>query len=139
MVVGGVNPEASCSIHSLSTGAGRVRSGTCPSPQCTSTDHYSVCRVRDCDTEQVEVPVQSIQRVASVYELIVDENKLELLTSLANEAENSLSSGEIEKFLSLLCSYADIFASSMSDLERTNKLKHSIDKGGAEPIRQPVH
>ena len=54
--------------------------------------------------EQVEVPMQSIQTVVSGYEFTVDEKKLELLTSLAIEAETSLSSCEREKFLTILCS-----------------------------------
>ena len=88
--------------------------------------------------EQMEVPVESIQTVTSSYTSTVDEKKLEMLTSLANEVETSLSAVEREKFLSLLCSYADVFSSSTSDLGRTNKLKHSIDTGGAAPIRQSV-
>ena len=87
--------------------------------------------------EQVEVPVQSIQTVVGSYESTVDE-KLELPTSLANEAETGLSLVEREKFLSLFCSYTDAFASSTSDLGRTNNLKHSIDTGSAAPIWQPV-
>ena len=73
--------------------------------------------------EHVEIPVKSIQTVASGYKSSVDEKKLELLTSLADEVETSLSSVEREKFLSLLWSYADVFASSTSDLGQTNKLK----------------
>ena len=84
--------------------------------------------------EQVEVPVESIQTDARGYVSTVDEKKLELLTGLANEGETSLSSVERGKFLSLLCSYADVFVISTSDLGQTNKLKHSIDTGGAVPI-----
>ena len=41
-------------------------------------------------------------------------------------------------FFHLLLSYADVFAVSMTDLGRTNKLKHSIRTGNAAPTRQPV-
>ena len=109
--------------------------------------------------EQVEVPVKSIQEcpaasvaqalvqvvsgqvpvcllivVTSGYKSTVDEKKLKLQTSFANEVEMSLSLVEREKFLSLILSYADVFVSSTSDLGWANKMKHSTDTGGAVPI-----
>ena len=81
--------------------------------------------------------MESILTVAGDYKPTVDE-KLEFLTSLGDEAEISLSPDERQRFLSLLCSYADVFASSTFDLGRTSKLRHSIDTGGGVPIRQPV-
>ena len=71
--------------------------------------------------EQVEIPVESIQAVATGYEFTIDDKNLELLTALANETEASLSSVEREQFFSLLCSYANVFASSTSDLGRISK------------------
>ncbi len=43
-----------------------------------------------------------------------------------------------EQLYNLLLGYADIFASSDADLGRTGKLKHSIDVGDNNPIRQPA-
>ncbi len=50
----------------------------------------------------------------------------------------AVSQSEREQLYNLLLGYADIFASSDADLGRTGKLKHSIDVGDNNPIRQPV-
>ena len=54
------------------------------------------------------------------------------------EAGSDLSSEERERFQDLLCSYADVFASSTTDYGQTSRLRHCIDTGNAVPIRQPV-
>ena len=88
--------------------------------------------------EQAEVPIERIQTIAKDYEPHVDEQKWELLSTLAEEAGYDLSSEERERFQDLLCSYADVFASSTTDYGRTSWLRHCIDTGNAVPIRQPV-
>lgn len=64
--------------------------------------------------------------------------KQEMLWSLVENAGADLSIGEKEMFYHLLLSYADVMASSTTDLERTDKLQHCIHTGDAPPIRQPV-
>lgn len=41
-------------------------------------------------------------------------------------------------FYSLILKHADVFASSTADLGSTNKVRHRIDTGTAQPIRQLV-
>lgn len=60
------------------------------------------------------------------------------MSTLAEEARSDLNSEERERFQDLLCSYADVFASSTTDYGRTSRLRHCIDTGSAVPIRQPV-
>jgi len=83
----------------------------------------------DATLEQVEVPVESVQTISSDSRMTIDEQKLELLSNLAEEAGTNLCPEEAgtnlcpeerEKFLNLLCSYTDVFASSTSDLGQTN-------------------
>ena len=54
-----------------------------------------------------------------------------------NSTEN-LEDEEKEKFATLLNKYQDVFAKSSDDLGCTNRVKHTINTGTANPIRQPV-
>ena len=61
-----------------------------------------------------------------------------MLCRLAETQGEGLTMKQRGQFYSLLLTYADIFASSNSNLERTNKLSHSIHTRDATPVRQPV-
>ena len=74
----------------------------------------------DATLEQVEVPMESVQTISSDSRMTIDEQKLELLSNLAEEAGTNLCPEEREKFLNLLCSHADVFASSTLDLGKTS-------------------
>ena len=54
-----------------------------------------------------------------------------------NELGSEISE-EREAISELLFLYADIFASSPTDMGRTDRLRHNIYNGEAPPIRQPV-
>jgi len=56
----------------------------------------------DATLEQVEVPVESVQTISSDGRMTIDEQKLELLSNLAEEAGTNLCPEEREKFLNLL-------------------------------------
>jgi transposase InsO family protein len=68
----------------------------------------------------------------------VDEQKREVLWKLVEGSAADLTPGEREIFYNLLLSYADVMASSTSDLGRTGRLQHRIDTGTSPPIRQAV-
>ena len=61
-----------------------------------------------------------------------------MLCQLAERTGPDLSTGEKEMFYHLLLSYADVIASSTSDLGRTDKLRYQIHTGDEPPRRQPV-
>ena len=65
-------------------------------------------------------------------------NKQEMLQEVVENLEPELTRGERDKFLKLLQNYADIFATSPTDLGHTNWLRHRIDTGNTMPIRQPM-
>lgn len=68
----------------------------------------------------------------------ISSEKRQLLWELAQESGTKRKSSEQEIFHELLLRHADVFASSTTDLGRTNKLRHQIDIGGSPPIRQAV-
>ena len=57
---------------------------------------------------------------------------------MVERCASDLTEVEKERFLQLLLEYADIFAED-GELGRTDKIKHNIVTGDAQPIRQPVH
>ena len=69
---------------------------------------------------------------------MVGDDKRQLLWDLVEGCSMNLSEGERDIFHSLLFKHADVFASSTADLGRTNKVRHHIDTGTAQPIRQAV-
>ena len=88
--------------------------------------------------QQVELPTANVRAVAGGLNRGVDKQQWQLVSSILGEVETKLSPEEHEQFLTLLCSYTDVFAASNSDLGRTSMLKHRINTGDAAPIRQPV-
>ena len=69
---------------------------------------------------------------------VVSDDKRQLLWDLVDGCSMNLSEGERDLFFSLLLKHADVFASSTAGLGRTNKVRHHIDTGTAQPIRQTV-
>ena len=61
-----------------------------------------------------------------------------MLRGLAETQAVGLTMEQRGQFYSLLLTYANIFASSNSNLERTDKLSYSIHTRDATPVRQPV-
>lgn len=82
--------------------------------------------------ESVEAPAGEVDAVSGET-VAVDAEKREMLRNLVEQSGPELSPGEKD-----MQSYADVMASSMSDLERTGKLCHNILTGDAPPICQPV-
>ena len=68
---------------------------------------------------------------------VVSESKRQMLEKMAEKCADDLNDGQREQFSQLLLEYVDIFAED-GELGRTNKIKHSIHTGDAQPIRQPV-
>ena len=68
---------------------------------------------------------------------VVSESKRQMLEKMAEKCADDLNDGQREQFSQLLLEYADIFAED-GELGRTNKIKHSIHTGDAQPIRQRV-
>lgn len=61
----------------------------------------------------------------------------EHLQDIFNQASEGKGSEEIELIRKVLCKFSDIFSRSVSDLELTDFVKHSIDTGNTKPIKQP--
>ena len=87
--------------------------------------------------QPIEPPAE-VGSISNVEAEGVDEEKQQMLWQLVEECGSELSSGERDVFYHLLLTYADVFASSTSDLGRTDKLHHSINTGNSPPVRQPV-
>ena len=87
--------------------------------------------------QHIEPPaeVDAIDKAARVVD---DGKRGEMLWNLVQECGAGLSPGERDIFYDLLLTYADVMASSTSDLGRTGRLHHHIDTGSSPPIRQPV-
>ena len=68
----------------------------------------------------------------------IDDEKQQKLRKLAEGCSTELSPGEHDIFYYLLLKYADVMASSVSDLGRTDRLRHRIDTGSSPPVRQSV-
>ena len=68
----------------------------------------------------------------------IDDEKQQKLRKLAEGCSTELSPGEHDIFYNLLLKYADVMASSVSDLGRTDRLRHRIDTGSSPPVRQSV-
>ena len=76
--------------------------------------------------------------IATINDPMERAKKQEMLQELVENLEPELTRGERDKFLKLLQNYADIFATSSTDLGHTNRLRHRIDTGNTTPIRQPM-
>ena len=83
-------------------------------------------------------PPVGIDNIENAVASEVDGEKQQTLWQLAADSSTELTPGEIETFYHLLLTYADVLASSNSDLGRTNKLRHHIDTENARPVQQPV-
>ena len=86
--------------------------------------------------ELVDIPGEVV--ISNVGSDTISQEKREMLRGLVETQGAGLTMEQREQFYSLLLTYADIFASSNSDLGRTDKLSHSIHTGDATPVRQPV-
>ena len=68
----------------------------------------------------------------------IPEEKREMLWEIVERDGDHLGSQEKEKLFQLLQEYEDIFASTPEDFGRTGMIKHKINTGEAQPIRQQV-
>ena len=59
------------------------------------------------------------------------------LQEMYDKSRIHLNETETQKFKALLIKYQDVFAKSSDNLGRTNKVKHTINTGNSNPIRQP--
>lgn len=87
--------------------------------------------------QPVELPVEV---AAAESDSVTDTNdeKKQMLLELVEECSPELSAGERSIFYSLLLKHADVMASSTADLGQTDRVRHQINTGTAQPIRQPV-
>ena len=82
--------------------------------------------------ELVDIPGEVV--ISNVGSDTISQEKREMLRGLAETQGAGLTIEQREQFYSLLLTHADIFASSNSDLGRTDKLSHSIHTGDATPV-----
>jgi hypothetical protein len=66
----------------------------------------------------------------------VPESTPELQNMIA-AAKHNLSDSESRELEELLTEYGDVFAMDRDDYGRTDRVHHSINTGGTQPIRQP--
>ena len=64
--------------------------------------------------------------------------KEDALRSLVQKNDSNLFDGRQHDLLNLVLQYQDIFSMGKADLGHTNLFTHSIDTGGARPIKQPL-
>ena len=64
--------------------------------------------------------------------------KHQIMWRIVQNCQATLSEAEKGEFYQFLLSFDDVFAGPDDPLRRTSLLKHSIDTGNAQPIRQPV-
>ena len=62
----------------------------------------------------------------------------EYLEELAAKSTEGMEEVERRRVIELLIRYQDVFSSGAYDIGRTKLVKHTIDVGGARPIRQPL-
>ena len=68
----------------------------------------------------------------------VSDLKRQQLRQAVESAVQKLTQTEQEQLYAVLLDYADVFADDAGDLGKTDKLHHTINTGGALPIRQPA-
>ena len=68
----------------------------------------------------------------------LSDSKRQLLWQAVESAGDELTHQEQEKLYTVLSHYGDVFAENSEDLGRTDGIQHTIDTGGASPIRQPA-
>ena len=87
--------------------------------------------------ESVELPPDEV--IANVPAKPANlKQKEEFRRGIVENSDPELSQKQKEAFFALLTRYADVFASSSSDLGRTSELHHQINTGDTFPIRQAV-
>ena len=82
--------------------------------------------------EPVEISA-TVAGVAPTGSVSPDQERL--LWQLVEEGGGELTTDEKEQLFALLLQNADLFATSKSDLGRTNKLSHMINTNQADPVR----
>ena len=88
--------------------------------------------------QRVHLPVTDDVVVAAADLDQASPDMRQALWGVAESLGPDRSEGEKEQFYHLLLLYADVFASSDSDVGRTGKLQHEISTGESPPIRQAV-
>ena len=66
----------------------------------------------------------------------ISQKKYDMLWDIVQRADD-LTKSEGDTLFSLLLSFEDVFATDSRDLGHTTVIKHTIDTGSAQPIRQP--
>ena len=87
--------------------------------------------------QPIELPAE-VAPVSQSGAKEVDSGKQQMLWQLVEDCGQELCSGERDVFYHLLLTYADVLASSVSDLGRTDRLRHHIETGNSPPVRQSV-
>ena len=85
----------------------------------------AVCPIEECHTNEIDGKIISDQKCVMLWKIVEESG-----TELTNE--------EKQIFYQLLFDYADVIASSTTDLGRTKKLQHTIHTGDSAPVRQSV-
>ena len=67
-----------------------------------------------------------------------DDAQHRALWELVNNSGDKLSPNEKEQLFALLLEFSDLFAKGPEDFGRTGKIKHRINTGEAQPVRQMV-
>ena len=87
--------------------------------------------------EEIEETLPALVQAVQTEVTEVSYARRQTLNKMVESCASDLTEVEKERFLQLLLEYADIFAED-GELGRTDKIKHNIDTGNAQPIRQPV-
>ena len=87
--------------------------------------------------EEIEETPPALVQAVQTEVTEVSYARRQTLNKMVESCASDLTEVEKERFLQLLLEYADIFAED-GELGRTDKIKHNIDTGNAQPIRQPV-
>ena len=93
----------------------------------------TITELTELDSVLIVTPSAGVERAGTM-----SEEKCEMLWNMVKNCGSELTLSELDEVFELLLSYGDTFAEPEGNLGRTDKLKHTIFTGEAQPIRQGV-
>ena len=103
-------------------------------PHSESTTIYKGCKLATLEEVDPVTPISVVTDKSSEQTISLDLS--DTLWNIVNRSTTKLDDTQQQDLYNVLLQYHDIFAIDKHDLGRTNALKHQINTGDAQPIRQ---
>ena len=103
-------------------------------PHSESTTIYKGCKLATLEEVDPVTPISVVTDKSSEQTTSSDLN--DTLWNIVNRSTTKLDETQQQDLYNVLLQYHDIFATDKRDLGRTNALKHQINIGDVQPIRQ---